>query len=217
MATIMKVGFCPHCGNRAPQNLLLKHSYTADTYSVEDGRKNEADAPCEYFIAECATCNELLVYHSFAALVPDEDFTEADLVYPTSPELHASVPEIVRVCYSEAAKVKNAAPNAYAVMIRRSLEALCDDRKVAKGILQRRLAELVSRGEIPQTLAEMTTALRLLGNVGAHDTAQSVTLPMTWVIDEFFRAVVEYVYVAPSKLAAFKERLDKLTKTKRTP
>ena len=94
-------------------------------------------------------------------------------------------------------------------MIRRSLEALCDDRGVKEHSLVKMLEELVKRGEIPETLAEMTTVLRLIGNAGAHHSDVKVIVPMTWAMDEFFRAVVEYVYVAPSKLADFKEKLDK--------
>lgn len=30
---------------------------------------------------------------------------------------------------------------------------------------------------------------------------------MTWALSDFFRAVVEYIYVAPSKLKTFREKL----------
>jgi hypothetical protein len=104
--------------------------------------------------------------------------------------------------------VQQTAPNAYAVMLRRALEAICRDRGVAKSTLHDSLEELSKRGEIPPILAEMTTVLRQLGNDGAHAASRKVTVPLTWVMDEFFRAVIEYVYVAPGKLANFKARLD---------
>jgi hypothetical protein len=201
------IGFCPHCGNSAPQTLLFRHQYTTVGYSG-DGIKDEGP-PSTYYAAECGTCGDLLLYHSFGDEHSEHSYSDADLMYPKSVDLPTSVPDTVRACYAEAGRIQNAAPNAYAVMIRRALEALCDDRGAIKGSLIRRLANLVSKGEIPPTLAEMTTVLRLLGNVGAHDTSQSVTVPQTWSMDEFFRAVIEYVYVAPSRLAKFKSELEK--------
>ena len=35
-------------------------------------------------------------------------------------------------------------------------------------------------------LAEITSVLRSLGNSGAHNTKQRVTVPMTWAMEEFF-------------------------------
>ena len=77
-----------------------------------------------------------------------------------------------------------------------------------------RLGELADRGEIPTTLAEVTDVLRLLGNVGAHAAEESIKPWQVNAIDEFFRAVVEYVYVAPSKLKEFRESLS-IFKTKK--
>ncbi|MFT3788351.1 MAG: DUF4145 domain-containing protein [Tepidisphaeraceae bacterium] len=104
--------------------------------------------------------------------------------------------------------MKQLAPNAFAVMIRRALEEICDDRGVNGRNLVEKLRELAKRGDMPPTLAEVTTVLRTLGNVGAHVSGASITVPQTWAIDEFFRAIVEYVYVAPHKLASFRKKLE---------
>ena len=93
------------------------------------------------------------------------------------------------------------------------MEAICDDRKARAAPLGKRLKELAERGEIPPVLAEMSDVLRTVGNSAAH-ALQPVTQPMTWAIDEFFRRVVEYVYVAPSQLAKFKQELAKLRETR---
>lgn len=55
----------------------------------------------------------------------------------------------------------------------------------------------------------MTDVLRLLGNIGAHAAGQSVKLGHVRAIDDFFRAIIEYVYVAPSKLKEFRDRLER--------
>jgi hypothetical protein len=49
---------------------------------------------------------------------------------------------------------------------------------------------------------------RVLGNVGAHAGDQEVESYQVEALDQFFRAVVEYVYVAPSRLSRFREELE---------
>lgn len=205
---IRRVAFCPHCGNRAPQRHIYSQYYESQGYS-SDGDLVSENFPFFYHVAVCETCKQVLLYNAFAEdFIEDKDFHLADLIWPDPGVLHKAVPQSVSDCYSEAARIKNLAPNAFAVQIRRALEAICDDRGIKKGGLQRRLKELASRGEIPPVLAEMTDVLRLPGNIGAHAADQSVKPGHVWAIDGFFRAVVvEYVYVAPSKLKEFRERL----------
>lgn len=56
-------------------------------------------------------------------------------------------------------------------------------------------------------MAETTDVLRILGNLGAHAANQSVKPWQVYTIDSFFRTFIEYVYVAPSKLAEFRASL----------
>ena len=175
-----------------------------------DGALSDDNLPCAYYVAVCETCNEILLYHSFIDIVEDKDFHRSELIWPDPGVLHQSVPKTIAVCYSEAARIKNLAPNAFAVQIRRAVEALCDDRGAKKGNLQSRLQDLASRGEIPPILAEMTDVLRLLGNIGAHAADQNIKPGHVPAIDNFFRAIIEYVYVAPSKLNEFQEMMKSL-------
>jgi len=203
MGTIHRVAFCPHCSNRAPQRLIHTHEYLGQGYSMDGSVDN--GIPCTYYVAVCETCNEIFLYNAFINLVEDKDFHRTDLVWPDPGVLHQSVPKAIAECYVEAARI-NLAPNAFAVQIRRALEALCDDRSAKKGALQLRLQDLVSRGEVPPVLAEMTYVLRLLGNIGAHAADQSIKPGHVLAIDDFFRVIIEYVYVAPSKLKEFRDR-----------
>ena len=184
METIRRVAFCPHCSNRAPQRLLHTHEYLGQGYSMDGSVEN--DLPCAYYVAVCETCNEILLYSSFVGYIEDKDFHRAYLVWPDPGVLHSSIPNAICECYVEAARIKNLAPNAFAVQIRRALEALCDDRSAKKGVLHLRLKDLVSRGEIPPVLAEMTYVLRLLGNIGAHAADQSIKPGHVLAIDDFF-------------------------------
>lgn len=204
-----RVSFCPHCGNTAPQRLAYEQVCATQEYYNTGDRAFSLEAV--YFVAVCETCNEVLVYLSKVVEHAEEygDFETADLVWPDSGELHNSVPESIRECYREAIRIRSLAPNAFAVQVRRTLEATCDNRGAKPGTLQQRLEDLVAKGQIPPVLAEMTHALRILGNAGAHSTSQSVKPGHVQAIDEFLRAVVEYTYVAPYKIKVFQETLSK--------
>lgn len=84
---------------------------------------------------------------------------------------------------------------------------MCLDRGLTSGVLAKKLKDLADKGEIPTTLTEMTDVLRTLGNIGSHAADEEVTSEFVEVIDDFFRAVVEYVYVAPWKVSECKNRL----------
>ncbi|MDJ0709562.1 MAG: DUF4145 domain-containing protein [Woeseiaceae bacterium] len=204
------IDFCPHCGNRSPQREVFSHTYRDTWYSSDGRRLGPEEGPLsEAIVCVCETCNSVLVYdgidHSETGYWPE-------LVYPETSNLPKAVPETVRDIYHEASVVRQNAPNAFAILIRKSLEAICDDRSVSRGTLAARLRILAERGDIPPALAEVTDALRVVGNTAAHGSVQTITTPMTWAIDDFFRAVVEYVYIAPSKLAKFKQQLEEAEK-----
>ena len=106
-------------------------------------------------------------------------------------------------------RIRALAPNAFAVQIRRALEALCEDRNADGRNLATQLGDLAKKNEIPSVLVELADTLRLVGNVGAHSGNQTVHQLQAYEIDEFFRVLIEYVYIAPNKLAAFRKRLGK--------
>jgi hypothetical protein len=178
---------------------------------MKDGKESDT-APWSTFVAVCETCHQVLLYDNPGDQLEENVFTSGDLVYPKAGKLGSSVPQFVREIYEEAWRIKGLAPNAYAVQIRRALEAICEDRNAKKGNLQTRLSDLASKGDIPKTLVEAGDILRLIGNVGAHAKADSVHPLVAFAIDDFFRAIVEYVYVAPSRIGSFKEKWERYFK-----
>lgn len=213
MDDIKRVAFCPHCCNKAPQRLVHVQQCEVKGYSLQDGTQN--DIPSTYYVTTCETCHGILVYFDLGDQIDQigtHDFTLADLTWPQKKTLHKAVPKHIRDIYEEAAMIQEMSPDAFAVQIRRALEAICGDRGVEEQNLQTSLKSLAERGEIPPVLAEFTDVLRLLGNIGAHWTGQRVHPLQTTALDDFFRAIVEYIYVAPSKLKEFKDKLPEFRK-----
>jgi hypothetical protein len=205
----VRVAFCPHCSNVAPQRLLCAYTFEETRPYDKSFDFGPGEGPTHrYFLSCCSTCKDALLYISTYDPCPPEEFDKGAVVYPHGVTLDSSVPENVRTAYDEALRIQHNAPHAYSLMLRRALEAICDDKGVKSGSLKFKLDQLAAQGQLPPVLAEMTWILRTLGNAGAHDTSARISVYTTWALDSFFRAVIEYVYVAPSKLAHFKKQLE---------
>src|SRR5882724_9074915 len=139
---LRRVAFCPHCGNTAPQRLLYSHSYETDWYGPDGRLDPEMTPQSEALLFVCETCGEALLY---AGVARSESNAWPELAYPEGVTLPDSVPEPIRDVYAEAARIKRLAPLGFTILIRKALEAICDDRKIPAGVLNARLKKLVER------------------------------------------------------------------------
>jgi hypothetical protein len=92
-------------------------------------------------------------------------------IYP--PELRefdpSDIPVTVRECMEEAIKCHaQECYRASAIMVRRTLEALCEDRGVSGPTLERRIEGLRTQIVISQDLIDGAHEIRFLGNDAAH-------------------------------------------------
>ena len=207
MGKIRQVAYCPHCCNTAPQLLVHHQFHLEKAYDTSNG--SESEHPWSSFVAVCETCKHILVYDNTGNSWEADQFHLADLVYPQSSYLHYSVPRKIKNVYNEAHRIKELAPSAFAVQIRRALEAICEDQGAKKGNLQSRLETLTKEGKLPSILSDVGDILRLLGNIGAHGITESIHPLQANSLDEFFRAIVEYIYIAPFRLKEVREQMKK--------
>lgn len=193
-----QVAYCPHCGNTAPQE--FGPLFTCP------GPEEDETIVCA--LTQCSTCEYVLLYEELR----DDEFIEladATLLWPEAGRLHNAVPEKVRESYQKAVRLKPIHPPAFANQIGVALERMCKDQGATGRSLADKLRDLRNREILPATLAEMTEKVRVFRNLGSHaDDDDEVTPADADAIDEFFRAVVEYVYVAPHRVAEVKKRLD---------
>jgi hypothetical protein len=118
-------------------------------------------------------------------------------LYPQTEKRVEGLPPEVAQAYEAARRVKTVDYNAYAVLLGRVLEKVCEDRQAQGESLSARLQDLAARGEIPKHLADMAHQIRLLRNVGAHANLGELTDEDVPILDDLIRAVLEYVYSAP--------------------
>lgn len=202
-----KIAFCPHCGNKTTHLLLFTHGFEGiyTFFDEEHDFEYDQEIPEEYFLAICETCKGALLYYEHIGLDAEEDFPKSGLIWPKQKELSKEVPQKIKEYYREAKRIKRIASSSFAGQIRKCLEALCDDRKIKKGKLFKRLERLANSGEIPKHFIEMADILKFFGNIGVHSSGKNVrSLPVD-TIDDFFIAIIEYVYGFPSRIEEMKQ------------
>lgn len=97
---------------------------------------------------------------------------------------------------------------ATAVMVRLAIEGFCADQGVNQKTLHHALQELVQRNAIDVRMLEWADGLRILGNIGAHFTDQSVTRQDASDALDLTEAMLDHVYVFSVKFEQFKARRD---------
>ena len=205
------IRLCPHCNNVTPHQLIVDRvvSKLYDEINVNESENQKIFENFVYFFLQCSTCQDCSLVGGFNIELPQSQ-SQFPVLYPESDDLGSDVPEKIAKVYSEASRIRRKAPNAYAGQIRKALEFLCRDQKAIGDKLYNQLKSLVEKGIIPPTLAEMTSLIRLLGNLGVHATDDDeVSIWDAQLIDEFFRSIIEYVYIAPAKIARLKSRLER--------
>jgi len=144
----------------------------------------------------------------YAGLLYKEWPTVTDIVYPSTKTPLTNLPPLIENRYQAALKVRNIEPSACAVLIGRTLEAVCKHEKAVGRTLADKIDNLLQLNRIPKTLAEMAGQLRQIRNLGAHEAEDEVTEEVVPIILDFLEAILEYLDVAPAKIEALRTRLE---------
>jgi Domain of unknown function (DUF4145) len=131
----------------------------------------------------------------------------SNTLLPTTDRDYSTLPPAVAKAYEAARAVQRVEPNAYAVLVGRTLEVICLEEGAKGRNLVERLHDLVASGRIPGLLADMAQQLRQIRNLGAHAATDEVRAEDVPVIFDFAEAIIEYLYRAPAKVAAVQARL----------
>lgn len=198
------ISVCGHCGNRTPHRIVFEHTNSMLYDEIDEKKLFE---PFKYIALICGTCEGLSILggfehelHGFIQFYPR--------LYPKSGELGLGIPESIRKIYSEIWPIKKNAPSAFVGQIRRALEYLCKEQKAKGKNLFEQLNSLSEMKILPATLTEMTDLIRKVGNIGVHASDEDISIWDAELVDEFFRTVIEYVYIAPNKVQRLKRSLE---------
>lgn len=200
MSNNIKVN-CERCGKSTPHT--EKGSATENdtiSWGPEDDQLEE-DIQWTNLLLQCDICEHVSLYY----FSPDvhEELTQ---LFPVVKDLNGVPLEVVSA-YFEAKKVKNISPLAFVGLIRRSLEYVCVEQRAVGKDLYEKLKDLSDKGVIPPTLSKMSHTIRHFGNIGIHANDTKIDISEVRITDDFFIAVLEYVYIAPQKLKKAEEHI----------
>jgi hypothetical protein len=193
---------CDHCGN------LSYWSEKATLFrSVEEFPGSGYDIG--YHLYQCTICNQPILQETFQR---GGEVQGSRQLWPPPLRLSPAAPQRVRQIYQEARSVMRRSPSSYVVQIGRALEAITNDKGAQGNSLYQKLDWLVTEGHLPQVFGEMTHVTRILRNWGAHDAEVDVEPEDVDVVDEFFKAIVEYLYVAPARVRRVQDLIEQRKK-----
>lgn len=204
-----QVVMCYHCHQKTQHTIIFDTKGVSEVLDFEPG--NERLVETYFFLTKCNNCSEISLYTDWEESNDFGNLQEAILLYPNQKKYKESVPDVIVENYMEAKKVFKASPVAFVVLIRRCLEYICKDQRAVGRTLVEQLNDLVNKEVIPRTLSKMSNVLRFFGNIGAHATEMKLDYGDASIVDDFFTAIIEYVYVAPNKL----QRVEKIINSKK--
>jgi hypothetical protein len=208
----VEISPCYNCGNTVPLSHVATHESRLLYEHIDNRRHYEK---YELSIYRCPTCDGLSVYGDFAEY-PQHQSLVAKRQLPIGPALlppahmlasRDCIPERIVRAYEEIWPLRCLAPTAFVGQIRRALEYVCQDQHATGKSLAAQLEDLARRGTFPGNFREITHYIRKAGNIGAHATETDMDVWDAETLDDFFRSIIEYVYIAPSKLARFTKRM----------
>ncbi|MEU7945425.1 DUF4145 domain-containing protein [Micromonospora taraxaci] len=121
--------------------------------------------------------------------------------------LSMAIPEDLRREAEEARSCYQAkAYTASVVMVRRTLEGVCQQHEVKDRPLAKALKKMFDLGHLDARFLEWSDELRVLGNEGAHFTGKPVTREDAKDALELAEAMLDYIYVLSARFAQFKAR-----------
>ncbi len=200
---------CGHCGNTAPMRVAVSHRETKR--NKIEGADVSWDEHDDYQLLTCLSCKGVTLRRFREVPWRDEEAESEVILYPHAEKMPLGLPAPVTTAYQAANKVRSIDPNAYAVLLGRVLELVCQHRNAEGDTLYRKLEDLGNKGDIPRPLVEMAHELRQLRNVGAHASLGELTAKEIPFLDDLCRAILEYVYSAPELVQRARNRLSEIT------
>lgn len=195
---------CPNCGNKTSQKLF---SVVTGYEVIDIDAGEEITAEDYYFTVQCSTCREVSLLVNWEHDEDPTDLSVAGVLYPVKKNFRDPVPEAIAKIYNEAKKIEKISPISFAVMGRKVIESIAMDRNAKGKDLKQKIKDLAAKNIIPDILYKMSDAVRVLGNLGAHDINIDISSEEAKILDEFMVALIEYVYIAPKKIEDLIERI----------
>ncbi len=199
---------CGHCGIDARMFIVCEGEHTI-TDNDSDGDVWFTDF---YQLLLCPSCNSINAIktsydHETGPIDWEGNYdVVVEYLFPSIKSGNfKNLPSIVEKSFAKAIKYKKLDPTASVIYSRKSLEAICDDKKATGKNLKGKIDNL----EIPTLLKNAAHSVRELGNEGAHEPDGEVSVDDAETLLALCDAIIGYVYEAPQLVQRIQERLKK--------
>ena len=202
---------CPYCNSNISMEIVAR--YNQMEMICDDDMQMQYEEGTYYELLLCASCNQIILQSKYYFEPWGKEQESPKILFPSEEKPILGLPETVKKAYEAAVKIRKIDTNAFAVLLGRVLEIVCQDRSAQGGSLYDKLKYLADKGEMPKRLAEMANSLRQLRNIGAHADLGELSDKEIPFLDGLCRAILEYIYSAPQLIEAVQTRLNKITKS----
>ena len=207
-------GLCPRCGKQSSFDVAGSLPLSFDGTMVV--QRDETRVPVHHEQASVLICRHC--HQGVSVLEQQLTETAPGATGPRPPRLltwrgfhwwplpdyksHEAIPSEIADAFNEAQTALAAnCPRAAAVMARRTLEAIADDKGQTTGSLAERLKKMTEAGLLQPVLADWAKEVRLIGNIGAHyDPMKAVSIEDAKQLTKFIQELLSYVYILPAEL-----------------
>lgn len=205
------VSHCEHCGNKSYKTWISSHKVKISEQSL-----------VEYKLYKCTICEHVILQKEstqfVVAVTPNTPTSpkkqkitaqHIEQLWPPSFLFPPEVPERIRILYGEAQAVKRVSARSFVGLIRVALEAVTKEKGAEGKDLFNKIEWLIQKKELPPVFGEMSHIARKIANLGVHDAETEVQPSFATTVDEFFRAIIEYIYIAPAKVDQIRALIEK--------
>lgn len=190
------LGRCPQCSVSNPLIDLLHEPAKHFTDSF--------DQTYYHFTGVCSKCRRHILFYASGG--SDTKKLVVVTSYPSHENISDELPAMARSFLQQAIESKHA-PDGALMLSASSIDAMLKSFDLIKGTLYSRIDEAAARGVITATMAEWAHAIRLSANEPRHADEEftGATEDQALQSISFAKALGEYLFVLPSKVAAGKK------------
>lgn len=168
----------------------------------------------KYELFACPVCHKVTLRETYSDetmifcdnLDQMQCYDEKSILYPVSNfESSSSIPVKVKEAYEAALKIKSIDKYVSLMALRRTLELILKDQGASKWGLKDKIEEIAAKGLLPDALKEASSLTKILGDSAAHDKELDIDQNDVESMAEFIGFIIEYLYIIPDKINAYKK------------
>ncbi|MFP7331065.1 DUF4145 domain-containing protein [Bacillus subtilis] len=209
---------CPHCGTKAPMNLLNR--YEKKTFVPLTSYEAQFNDIFEVF--ECPVCFEFQLYHTHwnteeVYYEGDDIYKDGQVLFPYSEQVNLNLlPKNIKSAYESALKVRKIDAMVCLMALRRTLEMVCKNKGAIGRTLHAKLNDLEEKKILPPLMGGLSKMIKEAGNAAAHGDDIEFNSTMVEPLFKFTNKILEYIYILPTEMARARRQMEMLTGKKFT-